>query len=216
MNDLEKEINNIRWWHSIDLGNGVVTPGKCPPGKLKRLGMPERLDGLTVLDIGAWDGLFSFEVEKRGATRVLATDWCSWLPDHPWAGKQGFELARCVLKSGVEDKTISVYDIEEVGTFDLVLFLGVLYHLRYPMLALEKIFNVTKTQLILETASVLNDLDIPVMSIKPRGDFGWLPNHLAMELMLKEVGFSRVERIFPSIDRRPHKQQRLTFHAWQN
>ncbi len=78
---LRSEINKISWFHSIDLGNGLVTPGWEGPAtkrKLGRLGLPDDLSGLTVLDIGAWDGFFSFEAERRGAARVLATDSYSW------------------------------------------------------------------------------------------------------------------------------------------
>src|SRR5262249_2616746 len=67
------------WFHTIDLGDGVVTPG-CDnsPAKVAYLGMPERLDGLSVLDIGAYDGFFSFECERRGAARVVAADHFCW------------------------------------------------------------------------------------------------------------------------------------------
>jgi len=78
MDDIEalrREVASIKWYHNIDLGHGIVTPGiDNTPKKLGRLHFPERLDGKTVLDIGAWDGFFSFEAERRGAARVLATD----------------------------------------------------------------------------------------------------------------------------------------------
>jgi len=136
--DLRKAVASISWRHTIDLGHGVVT--SAVGGNLvliKRLGLPERLDGLSVLDVGAWDGFFSFEAERRGARRVLATDSFQW-DGGGWGTKRGFELARRALGSQIEDKTIDVLDIspEAVGTFDLVLFLGVLYHMRHPLLAL--------------------------------------------------------------------------------
>jgi hypothetical protein len=69
--ELQREVAGIRWFHRIDLGGGVVTAGEDDtPDKLSTLGLPERLDGLSVLDIGAWDGFFSFEAERRGARRV--------------------------------------------------------------------------------------------------------------------------------------------------
>ena len=99
-----------------------------------------RSKGLSVLDIGAWDGFFSFECERRGASRVVAADYFSW-HGSGWGTKAGFTLARDVLGSKVEDVDIDVMDLtpERVGTFDLVLFLGVLYHLRHPLLALERV-----------------------------------------------------------------------------
>ena len=76
---LASEMRNIRWFHTIDLGGGLMTPGKDPSGKkLATLGFPADLTGKTVLDIGAWDGFFSFEAERRGASRVLATDQFCW------------------------------------------------------------------------------------------------------------------------------------------
>ena len=75
VNTRRPDISCINWFHTIDLGNGVVTPGDDnSPVKLKRLAFPPDLSGKTFLDIGAWDGFFSFEAERRGAARVLATD----------------------------------------------------------------------------------------------------------------------------------------------
>src|SRR6266705_694068 len=68
IDDLKQRVDRIRWWHTIDLGGVVITPGASDNLKtLPKLGLPERLDGKAVLDIGAWDGFFSFEAERRGA-----------------------------------------------------------------------------------------------------------------------------------------------------
>ena len=74
---------------------------------------------MTVLDIGAWDGFFSFECERRGASRVVAADYYSW-HDAGWGTKAGFQLAREALQSRVEDVDIDVMDLspERIGTFD--------------------------------------------------------------------------------------------------
>src|SRR5262245_24434215 len=74
------EVQKITWWHTIDLGNGIVTPGgdKHTQARLGDVKMPADLHGQSVLDVGAWDGFFSFEAERRGASRVLATDSHSW------------------------------------------------------------------------------------------------------------------------------------------
>ena len=122
------------------------------PLRLARLDLPSSLAGRTVLDIGAWDGFFSFEAERRGAARVVAADYYAW-HGIGWGthqGKAGFTLARECLGSRVEDLDIDVMDLspERVGTFDVVLFLGVLYHLRHPLLALERIASVTRELLI--------------------------------------------------------------------
>ena len=81
------EIAGIAWYHSIDLGHGIVTPGLDDTRhRLPAVGLPNDLTGVTVLDIGAWDGFFSFEAERRGASRVLAVDSFSWRGDG-WAAR---------------------------------------------------------------------------------------------------------------------------------
>lgn len=128
---VREAVDRIRWYHTIDLGNGIVTAGvDATPVRLGGIDLPTSLEGLSVLDIGAWDGFFSFEAERRGAARVVAADWYSWR-GVGWGtenGKAGFELARDALGSRVEDVEIDVMDLspERVGTFDVVLFLGVL------------------------------------------------------------------------------------------
>jgi hypothetical protein len=69
---IRRQVEQIAWFHSIDLGHGIVTPG-CGKSaeKLRQIRLPERLDGLSVLDVGAWDGFFSFEAERRGVARSL-------------------------------------------------------------------------------------------------------------------------------------------------
>jgi len=195
---LRHEVAKHQWFHTIDLGQGVITPGRTRPGMqtLSRLGMPEDLGGKTVLDIGAWDGYFSFEAERRGAKRVLATDSHAWFTRKP-----AFELAREALGSHVQDCDIDVMDLspERIGTFDVVLLLGVLYHLRHPLLALEKIFSVTGDHLIVETVTDLGWSRYPAMRFYPgselAGDasnwFGF--NTAAVIGMLKAAGFSRVK-----------------------
>src|SRR2546425_13279142 len=101
--DLRRQVDQIKWWHTIDLGNGVVTPGRVDNlGTLRRIGMPGRLDGKTVLDVGAWDGFYSFEAERRGASRVLATDSYSW-GGGGGGTKGGVYLVRGSPRSKAED-----------------------------------------------------------------------------------------------------------------
>jgi tRNA (mo5U34)-methyltransferase len=139
--DVRRRVEALRWYHTIDLGQGIVTRGvDDTPLRLARLDLPSSFAGRSVLDIGAWDGFFSFDAERRGASRVVATDHYSW-HGPGWGtndGKAGFKLAREILGSRVEDDDIDVMELspERVGTFDVVLFLGVLYHLRHPLLAL--------------------------------------------------------------------------------
>src|SRR5437016_13405957 len=128
--EIRSQVATIKWHHSIDLGHGIVTHGQDNSAKkLARLRLPESFAGKTVLDIGAWDGFFSFEAERRGAKRVLATDSFVWRGHVDWANKSGFDLAKQALRSNVEEMEIDVLDLSPstVGAFDGVLFLGVLY-----------------------------------------------------------------------------------------
>jgi len=200
--ELKHQVSEIWWFHSIDLGNGIITPGvDNSPKKLKRVQFPLSLQGKTVLDVGAWDGFFSFEAERRGAARVLATDSFIWNGLHSTANKSGFELARRTLDSRVEDMHIDVLELspERIGAFDVVLFLGVLYHMKYPLLALEKVSSVTKEMLILETAVDMLWTRRPAMAYYENDELGndpsnWCgPNPPAVKAMLRTAGFRRVE-----------------------
>ncbi|MFT5121946.1 MAG: tRNA (mo5U34)-methyltransferase [Kiritimatiellia bacterium] len=200
--ELKQRVDQIDWFHTIDLGGGIVTPGKDDtPAKLQTLGLPTDLTGKTVLDIGAWDGFFSLTCAQRGAA-VLATDHFCWSGEG-WGTKAGFELAREVLGLPVRDQEIDAMDISEaeVGTHDIVLFLGVLYHLRHPLLALEKVAEVTRECLILETEVDLVDFKRPAAAFYADTDLNndptnwWAPNAAALSGMLKAVGFSRIEVI---------------------
>lgn len=187
----------------MDLGHGIVTEGDDDSArKLGRIRLPERLDGLSVLDIGAWDGFFSFEAERRGASRVLAADSYCW-SGKDGCTKDGFNLARRALRSRVEDVEIEVLDLapERVGTFDLVLFLGVLYHMKFPHVALERVASVTQDRLILETHVDLLHMRRAAMAIYPDRELdgdptNWCgPNLAALEWMLRDVGFTEIKRV---------------------
>jgi tRNA (mo5U34)-methyltransferase len=204
--ELRARVAAIRWHHTIDLGGGVVTPGGDNSArKLARLGLPPSLAGRTVLDVGAWDGFFSFEAERRGADRVLATDSFIWDGGEPGMGKDGFDLAKRALGSRVEERRIDVMDLSPatVGTWDVVLFLGVLYHLRHPLLALERVASVTGGVAIIETVVDMLDVRRPAIAFYEddrlaRDATNWCgPNVPALEAMLRAAGFARVEVVAP-------------------
>jgi tRNA (mo5U34)-methyltransferase len=195
-----KELHSTQWFHRIDLGNGVVTPGIDDTSfKLKRLHLPDRLDGKSVIDIGCWDGAFSFECERRGAARVLSTDWFCWQNGR----KRGFDIAKSALNSRVEEREIKVEDISAVtvGKFDLVLFLGVLYHAPDPLGYLRRVRDICNGMAIIETLVDAEDYPRPVLMFyegasqnnDPTNLFG--PNQLACEAMLREVGFREVKKV---------------------
>lgn len=197
------------WYHRIEVLPGLVTPGVNKSQMvLEALDLPQDLSGKRVLDIGTRDGFFAFECERRGA-EVTAIDY---MPSQ----ETGFPVAKELLGSDVEFVQENVYDLSEAkyGEFDLVLFLGVLYHLRDPMLALDRIWEVCRGRLIVETQTIddalltpkgdfarLADIDgdlesIPLMQFYPgdalNGDPTciWAPNESCLRAMLEEVGFA--------------------------
>ena len=110
VSELRAAAAQVNWFHTMDLGGGVRTNGVYDPrGTLPRLGLPARLDGKSVLDVGAWDGFYSFEMERRG-THVLATDHFSW-SGPGWGTQDGFKLARDALGSQVADQDIDPLDL---------------------------------------------------------------------------------------------------------
>jgi tRNA (mo5U34)-methyltransferase len=199
---LRRDVEKVNWFHKIDLGDGVMTPGVglAPAERFAQHGFPERFTGESVLDVGAWDGQFSFEAERRGARRVLATDWWSW-GHGGWGTRAGFDLARRALSSRVEDLEIDVLDLSpaRVGVFDTVIFYGVLYHMRHPLLALEHVASVTGHRLLLTTLLDMLTTDRPAAAFYPtdemNGDFTnwWAPNPACLAAMLRDVGFHRIE-----------------------
>jgi len=220
--DLRAQVAAIRWYHTMELGPGVTTPGvdNTPP-RLARLDLPDSLAGRTVLEVGAWDGFFSFEAERRGAARVVATDSFCW-HGPGWGTKAGFELARRALGSRVEDVDIDVMDLspERVGTFDVVLFIGVLYHLRHPLLALERVASVTRDLLVLETVVDMVGVRRPAAAFYPGSELAndetnwWGPNAPAVEGMLRTVGFPSVRTVTP-LTSPLHRAARAVWHRLQ-
>lgn len=140
------------WHQRFELAPGVHTPGGSDVQELLAAAeVPQDLSGLTALDIGTSNGGAAFELERRGAARVVAVDI---YPPH-WFG---FDRTREFLGSSVEYHETSVYALDLGEQFDVVLFWGVLYHLRHPLLALDKVRGVTRGVASLETAVADHEL----------------------------------------------------------
>jgi tRNA (mo5U34)-methyltransferase len=196
------------WFHRIELSPGFVTPGWSDPRteKLPHFGLPESMSGMRVLDIGPCEGFFSFEAERRGAREVIAIDA---FPD----SVRRFNICRAALDSRATVFLTNVYDLSlrAFGTFDLVMFFGVLYHLRNPILALEKIFSVCSGSLLLQTHG-FEDPAIGDQAMARFYPFGiesgppekrswdntvfWIPNAACVRDMLTHTGFEDIEQIF--------------------
>ena len=167
--ELRQKVYARPWFHRIDLGNGIITPGVDNSSeKLSYLDFPVDLRGKSVLDIGAYDGFFSFEAERRGAAKVVAADYFCWTQSG-MADRRGFDIAHAALHSKVEPVLIPVEDMlpKALGTFDLVLFLGVLYHSPDPFPYLRIVRSLCKHQLILETHIDAIDYARPAMVFYP-------------------------------------------------
>lgn len=212
-----EEIRGLPWFHEIDFGNGIRSPGVIKSSKLRRVSravFDRSLAGKSVLDIGCWDGAQSVEAVRRGAARVLATDHYSW--HGGWGNRRCFDLTRQYLAPGIEVMDIDVPDlsVESVGTFDVVLFLGVLYHLRHPLAVLERIAPIVKEVLVLETRIMNWPLSRPMMRFWPGSSLGgdhtnwWTPNIACVIAWLADLGFSRVKTYRPD-----WRFRRCIFHA---
>jgi len=144
--ELSREVAKLDWMHTIDLGQGIVTPGEWPSNQ----NIIKALDGLDltgkkVLDLGTCNGIWSFEAEKRGAAEVHAVDY---LTHRGYWCKPAFDLAHRALDSkAIYNPDMNVYDVADLGVddFDVVLFCGLYYHLKYPLLALMRLREVMKT-----------------------------------------------------------------------
>lgn len=148
MNTITKEealrlVNSQHWKHTFELIPGVVTPGDWGLTNSGNLldtvyGVPKDLTGMRALDIGALDGVHSFELERRGAS-VIALDIQS--PD-----VTGFNIAKKIIGSKIEYIQGSVYELTSLlqDKYDIILFFGVWYHLKNPVRAFEEVANILK------------------------------------------------------------------------
>lgn len=201
--ELRAACTALPWWHSIELGPGIVTAGSKSLELLREeeaaiLG-PLRLAGASVLDIGAWNGHFSFAAARRGAARVVATDSYAWR-HRWWRGREGFDIAQAALGARVETREVDPTELSPaLGVFDVVLFLGVFYHMENPLLVMRRVRAVTRGVLMIETHQDALDQPRPMMVFYPGGSLNndatnwWGPNLALMLAMLIELGFTRVE-----------------------
>ena len=207
--DLKKRVRELsgRFHAPFDFGDGLLTRPRHVHRRFRRrlrlLRIPDDLKGKKVLDIGAWDGYFSFEFERRGAD-VLAIDTYAW--DH--GGLDCFLLARDYFKSKVEFRRLDVHELspQAIGRFDLVFCAGVLYHMRNPLIGLERIRSVTAGQLILETHTLLPAWHewVPLITFFPGDEeatkFTWhhggYPTRAWLLDALKAAGFARSEVVY--------------------
>jgi tRNA (mo5U34)-methyltransferase len=196
-------MSRIEWFHSFEFPDGSSVAGIRPLARLRAEAISvfsEPVRGKTVLEIGAWDGYFSFEAERRGAAQVHATDHFCW-SGPGWGTKAGFDFAHAKLGSRIDATDADVFEVvpERFGTYDVVLFLGVLYHLKNPLQALELLYRLTNEFAVIETHVDGLQIPEPVMRFYLGPELNndptnfWAPNLLCLRNMLMEVGFKRLK-----------------------
>jgi tRNA (mo5U34)-methyltransferase len=213
--ELEQRILELGpWFHNLDLCGIKTAPnhflGDYPTMKWKNFAhaIPANLNGKSVLDIGCNAGFYSIEMKKRGAGRVLGID-----SDTDFLAQA--ELAADVHDLNIEFRKLSVYDVAQIGErFDIVLFMGVLYHLRHPLLALDLIHEHVANDLMVFQSMLRGSEDVELLQenydfsereIFNRATFPkmhfvekkysdditnwWIPNRACVEAMLRSSGF---------------------------
>ncbi|MGH2355917.1 MAG: DUF1698 domain-containing protein [Chloroflexota bacterium] len=213
------------WYHSIRLG-GIVTPGRenaqfrfLTPDFQEWItqAIPEDLSGQSVLDVGAWDGYFSFLACRRGARRVLAIDKLALR--HHQSDASGFLTARAILGADVDFAQLDVLDLDRLAEeFDVIFLFGVLYHLRHPLLALEKLYQKTRSLLLIET-HISRD-EQPTMRFYEGDEYGgdptnwWGPSAASVAAMCRACGFSHVELV-ERLDSAENTESRALFRIYK-
>ena len=216
--ELERRIRELGdWFHNIVLRGICTAPnhslGNYPQLKWQRFAnsIPD-LHGKSVLDIGCNGGFYSIQMKQRGAERIVGID-----SDARYLSQA--RLAAEVLDLNIEFRQLSVYDIEELGErFDVVLFMGVFYHLRHPLLALDLIHEHVSRDLFIfqsmqrgshEVMDVAENYPFTEEEVFERPDFPrmhfienryandptnwWAPNRACVEAMLRSSGFTILE-----------------------
>jgi tRNA (mo5U34)-methyltransferase len=199
------------WYHTQDLGQGVVTPGFYDHRPvLDRFPIPKDLTGTRCLDVGTMDGFWAFEMERRGAAEVVAVDlddpdaldWPALIK--PTVTKtldetkaERFEFVRSVFDSKVTRVVRSIYDLDtDMGLFDVVFCGDLLLHLKDPISALEAIRRVTRGRAIICTLIMKTPFFVrqPLVRFDGIDEFTWwVPNQQALVRMMTASGFDQVE-----------------------
>ena len=207
------------WFHTFQLSDGTVVEGgkslDVLNAEYKAVFEPLQIQGRSVLDIGAWNGAFSFEAKRLGAARVLAVDTYTWASPQ-FRGLERFLYVRKDKSLNIEYRLLDIHETsnETVGQFDIVLFLGVFYHLQNPLSALMNVAEITRSWLVLEMHLDLDYLSYPGMRYYPGRELAddptnwWGPNQKCVEALLLSAGFADVH-----FSPHPVYPQRGIFHA---
>jgi len=216
--EIRRRVSEFDWYHRIDLGDGIVTPGVYDLAPImENYGIPDSLAGRTVLDVGPGHGFFAFEFEKRGAASVVTAELPDWSDHdaHPEVSKAqhavateradyhrgAFGFAIQARRSRVDRRFCNIYDLspERVGTFDLVFCASVLLHLTDPLRALYAIRRVCRDHAIIctgiDTHLLVAQQSRALFVGQPNGHAFWLPTMTCLEQMALAAGFVTIERV---------------------
>ncbi|CAG0984364.1 tRNA U34 carboxymethyltransferase [Gammaproteobacteria bacterium] len=194
----ELKMENIQWFHSVRLKDGRMTPGLTDIAQKESLYLFDCLDfkGKSVLDLGCWDGYFSFMAEQRGARRVVSLDD----PDFRWGGVGGYNFLHRHFESRAEWRKGSIYDLPD-ERFDIVLCYGVLYHVNDPLTAMINSFQAALDEIVFE-GMFFEDKEPLLWLLAPK-EFHDDPTNIYalstgyMEKVAAMCGFERVETKMP-------------------
>jgi tRNA (mo5U34)-methyltransferase len=215
--EIRRRVSDYEWYHKIDLGHGVVTPGQYDLAPIiGHYGLPGTLEGKTVLDVGPGHGFFSFEFERRGA-KVATSELPNWAEhdaspvlqnvfekvpasaDNYHRGALGFAIQ--ARGSRVERHFCNVYDLtpERVGLYDLVFCASVLLHLTDPLRAMFGLRRVCRDEAIIctgiDTHFHFTNQARALFLGTATGQAFWFPTMTCLEQMALAAGFARVERV---------------------
>lgn len=208
---LQTEVGRYPWYHTLELGDGVVTPGMFDHrGTEDRHLIPADLRGLRCLDVATMDGYWAFTMERRGAAEVVALDiadperldWPASLRPRITKTMEEtkatrFAMVRQALGSSVERVDRSVYDLDiDLGTFDFVFCGDLLVHLKDPVTALERIRAVCRgSAVVCNPVRRFGWLDRrPMAELDGIDEFQWWVTNLAgLKRMALAAGFGRVQ-----------------------
>lgn len=207
--ELKSKIDAIRWWHSIPIGDYVSNgENQEVEDTFNNLPLPDDLSGKSVLDIGCWDGYYSFMCEERGASKVVASDKFIWQQRHIsgkdyWTMDAGFDLAKQYRKSKVEKLVASVEELDPSlhGKFDIVLMLGVIYHAKDPIGYMQKAFDMSNDLVIFESHVDMQDFNYPVARYYIHDELNnddtnyWGMNQHAICGIMQDIGFKNINHL---------------------
>ena len=223
LDEIRRKVAQIQsWYHRIDLGDGIETPGHFRmTDYLKHYHFPERMDGMRVLDVGASTGFFAYEFERRGAAEVVGIELPSW-GDHDWTPRyrREFEAKAQSEKQNIDREVMldgftvvgqalgstrvkrvfqTIYDLDpaKLGQFDLVFSGAMLMHVRDPILGIQKMRACCKPtgRLIVSLSTTMPDVKEPIARFV--GEWNqcnwWQMSPRALDEVLKCCDFDRIE-----------------------